>query len=358
MITSSNKKNALLMMLIVLSINVFAVSNGAALFSLIEPSSRAGALGHAYVAQVDDGFATYWNTGAMAFNRKMQFAAMHTNWLEGIFEDIYLEYLSFNTFVQDVGNVGISITFMNYGEQDRVDEFGVGDGTFRSWDFLLAGNYGYQFSPTFGVGTTFKLIYSNLADEGQADTEAGQKGSSFSYAFDFGLLKKDMSFGIDGLEILERMDFGLNLQNVGPNMSYINEEQADPLAMNWRMGLSTRIWETEYNKVTINTDMNKELENEDFVLLRLITAWFDDEAKEEFESTIFNVGGEYTYYDLIAIRGGYIYDKAGDIIGPSFGFGVMYSIQDLYDIRFDFAAQQAGGLMDDFNKTYSLSFEF
>ena len=40
---------------------VFAVSEAACIFLLIEPGSRPGAMGHAYVAQVDDAFAGYWN---------------------------------------------------------------------------------------------------------------------------------------------------------------------------------------------------------------------------------------------------------------------------------------------------------
>ena len=53
-----------------------AISEAAVIFLLIEPGSRAGAMGQAYVAQADDGFASYWNPGALAFNRKSQVASM------------------------------------------------------------------------------------------------------------------------------------------------------------------------------------------------------------------------------------------------------------------------------------------
>jgi hypothetical protein len=103
--------------------------------------------------------------------------------------------------------------------------------------------------------------------------------------------------------------------------------------------------------------MNKLLANSDPFYQRIVTAWFDDSTKEELESTIFNVGAEYTYYNLLSLRGGYIYDKAGDIIGPSFGAGIQYTFSSQYKVSFDFAMQQGGGLVD-YNKTFSLGLEF
>jgi hypothetical protein len=102
------------------------------------------------------------------------------------------------------------------------------------------------------------------------------------------------------------------------------------------------------------------LANEDFVLKRIITAWYDDGgfmSRRERESMVFSAGAEYVYWNLLSMRAGYIYDKAGSIIGPSFGAGISHTFAGRYRAFFDFAMQQAGELTD-FNRTFSLGLDF
>lgn len=336
---------------IILPISLAAISDAAPIFLLIEPASRAGALGSAYVAMVDDGFASYWNTGAIAFNRKTQVALMHTNWLGNVpgIDDIYLEYISWNQYFQDVGNLGINLYFDSLGEQDQTDAEGDPLGTFSSFEFALGFAYAYQLSETIGLGTNFKFIYSSLAPSGTGQTEQESSGTGMSFAFDFGFKKKDF--------FVKDLDFGLNIQNLGPNITYINQDQSDPLPLNWRMGFSYHAINSPYSKLSINADMNKLLANDDFFLARLATAWFDDSSKIELDEIIFNTGVEYDYLDLLALRAGYIYDKAGSIVGPSFGFGIHHTFSKTYRVGIDMAFQQAGELTD-YNKTFSLTVRF
>ncbi|MFA5498188.1 MAG: PorV/PorQ family protein [Candidatus Cloacimonadia bacterium] len=386
-------KNRVLLLVVMLAMilgffvpqQAYAVSEAGVIFLLIEPGSRPGGMGQAYVAQVDDALAGYWNPGAMAFNRKTQFAGMHTNWLGDVFDDIYIEHLAWNQHFQDIGNIGAHVMFLTYGKQDRMDEDGQHLGEFSSYELAVAATYAEQVSQNLGLGLNFKFILSDLAPEGTGQTEVGVKGRGISYAFDLGLKSRGVDFGqiavspyngviavYNGLGRLigyrpagysnfslpvRKLDFGLNLQNVGPNIVYIDDAQSDPLPMNWRMGFSYRMIESKYNKLSFNADMNKLLANSDPFYQRIVTAWFDDSTKEELESTIFNVGAEYTYYNLLSLRGGYIYDKAGDIIGPSFGAGIQYTFSSQYKVSFDFAMQQGGGLVD-YNKTFSLGLEF
>jgi hypothetical protein len=386
------KKNAILFAILsvlligsLLPQNAYAVSEAGVIFLLIEPGSRPGGMGHAYVAQVDDAMAGYWNPGAMAFNRKTQFAGMHTNWLGDVFDDIYIEHLAWNQYFEDIGNIGAHVMFLTYGKQDRMDEDGQYLGEFSSYELAVAATYAEQVSQSLGLGLNFKFILSDLAPEGTGQTEVGVKGRGISYAFDLGMKSQGVDFGqvivspYNGLAAIyngmgkligyrpigysrfsipvDKLDFGLNLQNVGPNIVYIDDAQSDPLPMNWRMGFSYRAIESKYSKLTLNADMNKLLANSDPFYQRIVTAWYDDTTEEEIDSTIFNVGAEYTYYNLLSLRGGYIYDKSGDIIGPSFGAGIQYTFSKKYKLCFDFAMQQGGGLVD-YNKTFSLGLEF
>ena len=375
-----------------------AVSEAAVLMLLIEPSARTGGMGQAYVAQTDDAFAGYWNTGAMAFNRKKQFGSMFSNWFGKLFNDMYYFHLAGNNYIEDLGNVGFAATYMTYGKQDQLDEDGNLLSTFESYDLSVAATYGYQVSQNTGVGLAFKFILSDLApamDNNQSET--GIKGTGMSYAFDLGLQHKGVDFGqilvspyngvlslyngiaylggfkkaeLSGYSILvDKLDFGLNYQNIGPNITYINESQSDPLPMNFRMGFSYRALESKYNKLCINADMNKMLANSDPIYKRVLTSWTDDFKDGDFDSIsafnnsieireiIWGAGAEYTYLDLLTLRSGYLLDRAGEIKGFSFGAGVHYTFNKQYLVNIDFAFQP-GGELQDYNQTLSLKLEF
>ncbi len=322
------------------------ISEAGVIFLLIEPGSRPGSMGSAYVAQVDDAFAGYWNTGAMAFNRKNQFAGMHSNWLGDVpgVDDMYYEYLGWNSYLPELGgNIGFNIIYMNYGEQTRTDESGTDLGKFQSYEIAPTFTYATQYTENIGLGIAFKFIHSDLSPDGTGETESGVKGQGQSFAFDLGYKQKNL--------LLPNLDFGVNVQNLGPHITYINEDQKDPLPANLRLGFSYRMVENEFNKFTINGDMNK------LLFYRLLNASQRLAWDKEFESVIFNAGAEYVYWNLLAMRAGYISDREGKIEGLSFGAGFQYTMSNQYKISLDFALQQAGELTD-YNKTFSLGLEF
>ncbi len=367
---------ALVILLLIPSLS-FAVSEAGLIYLLMEPGSRSGGMGQAYVAQVDDAFAGYWNTGAMAFNRSTQFALMHTNWLGEIFDDIYYEYFGFNTYIEGTGNIGFNVMFLTYGEQDAYNEDAVFLKTFSSWEVAPSITYGYQVGKHLGLGGAFKFIHSDLAPEGTGATEAGVKGQGSTFAFDFGMQVNKVPWALTDFiyvffpEFLlikdkmpeysplpgSKMSLGLNIQNFGPNIVYINEEQSDPIPLNWRMGLSWQVWENDYSRLTLNGDMNKLLANRDHTWYkRIVLDWADQSLNEEWDEVIWGGGGEFAYLNLLSLRMGYIYDRLGEIEGISYGAGLFYK-QDKFRVDIDFA-MQPGGELQDFNKTFSLKVSF
>jgi len=353
-----------------------AISEATMMFLAIEPGSRANGMGNSYVGVADDAYAGWWNPAAFSFNRKTQFAWMHTNWLEGSgLNDMYYEYMGFNQYFEDIGNLGANIVYMDYGSQEQTDEQGNSLGTFSSYEFAIDGTYAYDVKPDkIGVGVGFKFLYSNLGP-GTGQTEADQKGKALSYAFDVSGKFKNILH-----PLVEGVDLGLVIQNIGPDVTYINDEQKDPIPMTFRAGLAWKVFDSisetaapkdDKNvinlfkqRLTLSADMAKILANDDPLYERIITAWYDDNGlpynntfKNEFESAVFTAGAEYNYLDLISLRGGYFYDKAGHIVGPSFGVGFHYTFSQQYRIFADFAMVTGGELVD-YNKTFSLGLEF
>jgi len=355
------KVSFLLALCLLLPMMCFAVSEVACIFLLIEPGSRAGGMGNAHVAQADDGFAGYWNPGAMAFNKQSKMSWWHTNWLgdvDGI-DDMYINYIGGHSFIESIGgNVGAHLIYFTYGEQDQTDANGNLLRSFESYEMAIALTYARQMTDNLGLGLTLKYIYSNLSPVGTGNTETNAKGSGKAFAFDFGLKYQDL-FTLKGLDI------GLNLQNVGSDITFINESQSDPLPMNLRTGVSYRLIENKSGKITINGDMNKLLANQDPVLQRLFTAWYDDKSKQEWDSTIFSWGVEMVSFNLLyhdkyktmfSIRSGYLSDKAGSIEGYSGGVGLSFSISG-YSISLDYD-MRPGGELTTYNKTLSVGIGF
>ena len=333
-----------MMILMSLPFTVEAISQGALLFLTFEPGARANALGRAYSAVTDDAYAAWWNPGATAFNRKTQLAGTHIPWLQGAgggFDDMFYEYLGFNQYFKDIGNVNVQFILLDAGTQEQTDEQGNQLGTFHSFDFAGGAGYSYEVIPEhLGVGGNFKLIYSYLGP-GTGNTE--DEGKTFTFAFDIGAKYRDL--GVKGL------DLALAIQNIGPNVTYVDESQSDPLPMTFRLGASYQVLDTPMNKLIVSAEASKILANDDPLFKRFITGW------EHFDETMYGFGAEYTYLNLISLRGGYFADQAGSIVGPSFGAGIQYTFSKKYKLTADFGMITAGELTD-YNKVFSLGFEF
>lgn len=341
---SSRHLLATIVMVLLTIAPLAAISEAALLFLTIEPGARANAMGRAYSAVADDAYAMWWNPGAPAFNRKTQAALTHVNWLQGAgVDDMFYEYFGINHYFEDIGNINGHIVLMDLGTQEHTGTSGEDLGSFHSFDISGAVGYSYEIIPeTLGLGANFKLVYSKLSPKGTGLTE--NEGKAFSFAFDVGTKYKDVA-GLKGL------DLAVALQNIGPNVTYVDEAQADPHSMTARFGTAYMPIDQPYSKLTFSAEMSKMLANDDPLYKRFVTGW------KNFDETIYGFGAEYEYLNLISLRGGYFMDRAGSIEGPSFGVGIHYAFSDRYNLTADFA-MVPGGEMVDFNKIFSIGFEY
>jgi hypothetical protein len=215
--------------------------------------------------------------------------------------DLYYAFGSYVTHIDGWGTLGMAVTFFSYGEIIRTNEFGTTINTFHSFDGALSLSYGTRLTPNLGAGLTGKVIYSKLADQG-AGQELGS-GSATAFAMDAGVLYNTP---------WRRLDLGAALTNVGPNISYIDAQQSDPLPRNLAVGMALRLADSPFNKLMIVADVNKELVDL-------------NDPTSEFKQIIYNVGAEWSYTGLIAGRIGYVYDQDGSIKVLTLGVGLAYS---------------------------------
>lgn len=234
---------------------------------------------------------------------------MFAKWLPDLADDIYYGFLSASTGIEGIGTVGGNITYITYGTVNRTDEFGNTIGTFEPYDIALTLSYGNQLNNKLKIGFSTKLIYSQLSSLG-AGKEKGA-GTASGIGFDLGVM----------YQWNDRLNFGSAITNIGPDVSYVDKDQSDPLPRNLAIGFSYKALYSEYYHLLVTAEINKSLVSVD--------DGFDTEVKE----IVYNGGAEFMYGNLIAFRAGYIYDDVGDVKTITLGLGLAPT----QNLKFDFA---------------------
>jgi hypothetical protein len=95
------------------------------------------------------------------------------------------------------------------------------------------------------------------------------------------------------------------MQNLGPALAFIDEDKADPLSRNIKVGAAWQPVVVKDFASTIVTDFNQSLVNSEF--------------------RTYNTGAELVFAEQLAGRVGYVYDPSGDVRGLSYGIGVNWN---------------------------------
>ena len=305
------------------------VSIGGAQSLYIHPGARPAGMGDAFVSISNDATACWWNPAGLAFLEETYNVSLMHSRLVPDWEDVYYEYAAYAQKIEGLGTIAGSLIYLTYGEQQATTpDDPVPYTTFRSYEVIPSVAYGATIGDNIGIGINLKFVYVDLAPAGV--TVEGKAGSGTTFAADFGALWRLM----DG-----RWNVGGALQHVGPKIAYIDEEQKDPLPRNLKLGTSYKILDDEMNELTVSVDYNKSM-----VIV--------EDIVDPSLGVVLNFGAEYRYYDLFALRGGYVYDDDGEIKDFAFGMGLNYR-----NFAFDIAnVPQAEGLKRPFRFSLTAAF--
>ncbi|MEZ4649252.1 MAG: PorV/PorQ family protein [Candidatus Eisenbacteria bacterium] len=296
----------------------------------ITPGARADAMGRAFVALPEDATANWWNPAALAWRREKVVSLMHAKLVPDLAPDVYYEYLGYSMHLAGWGGIGATVIYLGYGESDAVTEDGRTLGAFTSYEISPQVSIGTELAPGFAAGMTLKYVYVDLAPDWATEDEIAGTGDTF--AADLALfwrLNDTVDVGIP-------INFALNLQNLGPKIAYIQQDEADPIGRNLKVGLAARLYGGEGKDFDIigSYDFNQSL------------------IHDLEETPIQNMGAEFSYRRQFALRAGYIHDSDGAITAPTFGAGF-----EIGRFTVDYASvPQAEGL-DRVNK-FSISYDF
>jgi hypothetical protein len=320
--------------------DVAAQTSTAVPFLLISPSSRNSAMGESGVAIADDVSAIFWNPAGLGFQKGMELSLNHSNWLPQFQQsDLFFEYAGYRMDIPSIGGtIGTALTFLNLGEFERRDEGNNSLGTFKSFEIAFTGSYGTQLDEDLGVGLGLRVIHSSLSQVGTAREQGS--GTATAVAGDIGILYRPTKFVIPftNTDIGNRFAIGASITNIGPSISYIDEDQADPLPTALRLGYRYDLVREKYNTLTWTTDVTKLLvsrtdKKADPFYEAVFKSW--DTPGNVFNTFTLGTGIEYWYSQLVALRFGFFHEdpSQGNRRFLTFGAGVRY---DIYGFDFSY----------------------
>ncbi len=292
---------ALLVTVLATHESAFAVGEAGVPSLTIPPGARPNGMGEAFVAVSDDATAQWWNVGGLAFAKQRSLAFMHSQLVPDLAPDVYYEFLGYSQRAGDVGTWAISLIYLTYGESIATDPAGTPLGTFTSWEGTLNASFAMNLSDNVGAGISMKFIRVDYAPD--EFTQDNAEGSGTSFAVDVGTLWKMPK---------QRVNVGLSVVNMGPNIAFIDREQSDPLPITARVGTAWTPITDDISNLLLTFDVEQSL------------VWLVDDEVDERRSEIWHAGVEYRYVNLLAGRFGYVYDDDGDFSDPTYGLGFIY----------------------------------
>jgi hypothetical protein len=282
-------KPTVLAVLLGVSVAASAHAQGTGRSLDIQPGARWNGMGAAGVAVADDATgATWWNPAGLGFAEKGAVELTYAQLVPGLASDVSYNYGTWVHPTAGWGAFGLNLVFLSYGTSQGTDQSGTPTFEFGSNEFSPQISYGTRLLPDFAMGATLKYIRIQLAPDNLS-------GIGATFGLDIGALYKIPA---------ARLNLGATVQNLGPSVTFVNEDEASPLSRNLKAGLAWTPVETKQMALLIAGDFNQSLVTNDF--------------------RTYNGGIELRYVDQIAGRMGYYSDPLGDIGGMTYGLGVNW----------------------------------
>ncbi len=297
-------------------------------FLTIAPDARSAGMGDVGTATSPDAASLYWNPAKLAFiEHDFGGSISYTPWLRELVNDMSLSYLSMFSHIREEDAVGLSLRYFDLGDIQFTDEQGNNLQLFNPREFSINGVYSRVLSQKISVALGLRYIHSNLTgDFNSTNGNASKPGNTA--AADLGFYYKNQ-YSISGMP--SRFAFGAVLQNLGPKISYSNNNQSYFIPTTLRIGGSLASDLDVYNSLGINLDISKLLvppfsdPSEDISVLEGIGQSFSEGTIQDL---MIGGGLEYNYNDLFFARGGYYYESPenGARQYLTVGVGIAYQV--------------------------------
>ena len=368
----------------------FAIAQDRALnpgvpFLLVAADARAAGMADNGVATSADVFSQQWNPAKYAFATDAQgFSISYTPYLTDLVNDISLGQFTYYNKVNERSAFAASIRYFGLG---KIELRQTGDPnenfiTVSPNEFAIDGSYSLKLSEKFSMAIAGRFINSNLK------VASGNNDASSASSFAVDVAGFYQSEEIAYNEFNGRWRAGFNIQNLGPKISYDNDNLNNNfLPANLKIGTGFDFILDDYNKVSLNVEFNKLLvptpqtvtdlnddgviDSKDYAIANTnyrTIGWTSgvfksfgdapDGFSEELKEVTYAVGAEYLYQDSFAMRLGYFHESPlkGARQFLSLGAGFKYNVVKV-DVSYLFSASKVKNPLEN-TLRFSLTFNF
>lgn len=364
-------------------------------FLLIAADARSAGLADMGVATSADAFSQQYNPAKYAFSlQKQGFSVSYTPYLTSIANDIALGQLSYYKRINEQSAFAGSLRFFGLGDIELRE---TGDPNeiprvVNPNELALDGSYSLKLSERFAMSVGGRYIRSSLRI-GDANNDAT---AASTFAVDVAGYYQSEEVVYDDFN--GRWRAGFNFQNMGPKISYDNDEiNNNFLPANMRLGIGFDFIFDEYNKIGVTAEATKLLVPTPPALVAAVDAdnngsidqseqdiaddaytqalsdyrkigWSQGIAKsfndapdgfsEELKEFTWALGAEYSYQDSFALRLGYFneHELKGARKFFSMGAGFKYNVVKI-DVSYLFSASKVRNPLEN-TLRFSLTFNF
>ena len=351
-------------------------------FLLVAADARAAGLADQGVATSTDNYSQQWNPAKYAFAiDKQGFSVSYTPYLTQLVNDISLGQVNYYNRINERSAFAGSLRYFGLGEIELRQNFDDPANIVKPNELAVDASYSLKLSERFSMAVAGRYIRSNLkiAD---ANTDA-KPGSTFAVDVAGFFQSEEIAFN----EFNGKYRLGFNFQNMGPKISYDNDEfSTNFLPANLRLGGAFDFILDEYNKVSTSIELAKLLvptpqdpdldgdgtitvdernqNNENYRRISWVSGIFKsfndapDGFSEELKEFTYSVGAEYLYQDSFAMRLGYFNESPlkGARRFFSLGAGFKYNVVKI-DVSYLFSASKVKNPLEN-TLRFSLTFNF
>jgi hypothetical protein len=364
-------------------------------FLLIAADARSAGMADMGVATSADAFSQQYNPAKFAFSpQKQGFSISYTPYLSSIANDISLGQLTYYNRINERSAFAGSLRFFGLGDIE-LRETGDPNEVPREVnpnELSLDGSYSLKLSERFSMAVGGRFIRSALRiPDATTDVSAAT-----TFAVDIAGYYQSEETAYDDFN--GRWRAGFNFQNLGPKISYDNDDLNDNfLPANLRLGGGFDFIFDEYNKIGVTAEVTKllvptpparvapvdadgsgtiepaEQDLADATYDQALsdyrkTSWtsgifksFNDAPdgfSEELKEFTWALGAEYWYQDSFALRMGYFNEN--ELKGArkffTLGAGFKYNIVKV-DVSYLFSASKVRNPLEN-TLRFSLTFNF
>jgi len=274
-------------------------------FLSVGTDARASAMGEAFTTVEGISSTLFYNpAGLSSMTSFIDLSANHTKWIAEIKH--YAFSLAINPQQGRYGVFGISVMAVDYGDMQGTMVWGNSQGyvdteVFSPSALAVGIGYGMALTDRFSVGGQIKYVTQSLG-KSVIPEEGVSKNVSGAMAFDFGTIYKTG---------FRSLNFGMSIRNFSEELTY--EKEGFQLPLTFTIGLSVDPLDFLYE------------DHQNHTLLVVVDAVHPRSFPEYF-----NLGTEYVFMKMFALRMGYIsgHEEYGMTMGfglKSFGLAANYS---------------------------------